>query len=124
MRKEKTEKNPADILTKAVDTATLLRQLETCGLVNKKTLGGISVLEIVAGVSVDTMSLGIAVGISFVTAGAFCAMTCWRESPPATTPTSELARADTFEVGTQSHTTYARSSKRLRFRLLSEKDQR
>ena len=37
VRKEKTEKNPADILTKAVDTATLLRHLETCGLVNKKT---------------------------------------------------------------------------------------
>ncbi len=36
----------------------------------------ISVLEIAAGVPVDMMSLGIAVGMCFVTTGAFCAMRC------------------------------------------------
>ena len=106
---------PADILTKAVDTATLLRHLETCGLVNKKT-SSINLLEIVASVSADTVGISIAVGIGIVTAGAFCAMRCWRESVPATTPTSELARADAFEVGTQSQTTYTRYSEHPRFK--------
>ena len=122
MRKEKTEKNPADILTKAVDTATLLRHLETCGSVNKKT-SNINVLEIVASVSAVTLGISIAVGIGIVTAGAFCAMRCWRESVPATTSTSELARADASEVGTQSQTTYTRDSTLPRFKPLAESQQ-
>jgi hypothetical protein len=120
--KGKKEKNPADILTKAVDTATLLRHLETCGLANKKTSNS-NVLEIVASVSADTVAISIAVGIGIVTAGAFCATRCWRENVPANTSTSELARADAFEVGTQSQTTYTRDSKNPRFKPFADDKQ-
>ena len=123
MRTEKTENNPAGILTKAVDTATLLRRLETCGLVNKKTMCSNNVLEIAASVSTDTVGIRIAVGIGIVTAGALCAMRCWRVDLPAASPTSELVRADVVSVGTQSQTTYARNSKQLRFRVLPDKEQ-
>ncbi len=122
VRKEKTEKNPSDIFTKAVDTAILLRRSETCGLVNKKT-SNINVLEIVASVSADTVGISIAVGIGIVTAGAFCATRCWRENVPATTSTSELARADAFEVGTQSQTTYTWDLTNPRFKPLVDDKQ-
>ncbi len=73
--------------------------------------------------SADTVGISIAVGIGIVTAGAFCATRCWREDVSATTSTSELARADAFEVGTQSQTTYTTYSKAPRFKLLAEAQQ-